>query len=198
MKGYILLASAAVGTVAAAGLIHSVWRALVNGSEVSSWNEENSVEITEIEDTKEEGRIALRRWKLDKWSRDKDWAPRKEEVEEFQEEFAEGAHSMRSLAKGAGLRRDRRYKRRKASKAVAQHLRSKFGLMKDNPANRQILGREARIFCKDEHVRKCDIDYVVPFAIEYALTPHGADLEAADYKRSLAVRLTKWWAAPEN
>nr|WRQ19766.1 MAG: RNA-dependent RNA polymerase [Grapevine umbra-like virus 3] len=81
--------------------------------------------------------------------------------------------------------------RGKAQRTLAVQLRAKFGLMLDNPANRHILEREARLQAELFGVRKVDMMFVVPMAVELALTPTWADEEAAVYRKDRAVASRK-------
>nr|WRQ19761.1 MAG: hypothetical protein [Grapevine umbra-like virus 2] len=92
----------------------------------------------------------------------------------------------------------RRRDRRKASRQIAIELRVKFGLLKDTPANRVILDREGRKLAGGYNVRKVDILQVIPMAVEWALLPTDADVEAREFCDSVAASSVKGLVRPGN
>nr|WRQ19762.1 MAG: RNA-dependent RNA polymerase [Grapevine umbra-like virus 2] len=90
----------------------------------------------------------------------------------------------------------RRRDRRKASRQIAIELRVKFGLLKDTPANRVILDREGRKLAGGYNVRKVDILQVIPMAVEWALLPTDADVEAREFCDSVAASSVKGLVRP--
>lgn len=167
----------------------------VDISRTIEWSEE---EVDTLEELEENERIVERLVRK---------PPNEEDKTEYKEYLLTEYPDLRALCcstsreEGSFLGRRKRplwRKKQRASKAIALHLRAKFGLMKDSPANRQILKREALLVCKDKDVRRCDMIRVCPMAVEYALTPTVEDIEAAEYRVDRRVKRAKSLASPEN
>jgi hypothetical protein len=84
-----------------------------------------------------------------------------------------------------------------ASHACGLHLQATFGLMKDSPANRMVLGKEARRWCQENGVRKVDYGHVATLGVEFALIPRESDEIAANLRRSSHVRSLKERYGPD-
>lgn len=77
-------------------------------------------------------------------------------------------------------------------------MRAHFGLMTDNPPNRELLRRYCYKFMQDRNARNMDIMKVVPIAVELYFVPTEADvvqrqIRASDVVSSAHERYDRDW-----